>query len=78
MRDRLFTAASAISWIAELGHSRAALQSGGAAEFALVTAARARAIKGGICEAILRRQSERCSGRANGRAERATQTIRKQ
>eukprot|EP00959_Pyramimonas_sp_CCMP1952_P121025 2530428-Pyramimonas_sp.AAC.1 len=38
----------------------------------------ARAIKDGVCEAIPMSQSERCSGQANGRAERAIQAVRKQ
>ena len=44
-RDDADTIASAVSWLAELGHSKVELQSGGAAEFAFIAAVRAKAIK---------------------------------
>ena len=77
-RDDAYTIASAVSWLAELGHAKVELQSGGAAEFAFITAVRAKAIKYGICQTILLRQAERHNSQANGRAERAIQTVRKQ
>ncbi|CAK0797452.1 unnamed protein product [Prorocentrum cordatum] len=68
-RGDVYTVASAVSRLAELGPSRVELKSGGAAGFSFIMAARARAIKDGICETILMGQSERYNSQANGRAE---------
>ena len=71
--------ASAVSWLAELGHWRVELQAGGApAEQAFIMAVRAKALKDGVCETVLTRQGERYSSQATGGAERTVQTIRKQ
>jgi hypothetical protein len=78
-REDPYTVASAVSWLAELGHWRVELQAGGApAEQAFIMAVRAKALKDGVCETVLTRQGERYNSQATGGAERTVQTIRKQ
>ena len=74
----VYTIASAVSWLAELGHNKVMLQAGGPQEIALMNAIKSKALKDGVCETILTRQTETHNSQAGGGAERAVQTVRKQ
>ena len=77
--EDVYSVASAVSWLAELGHAKIELQSGTSpAEQAFVMAVRARAIREEVCQVVLTRQAERYNSQANGGAERTVQTVRKQ
>ena len=55
------------------------LQAGGAlTEQALIGAMRAKALRGGACEPVLTRPTDRYNSQATGGAERTVQTVRKQ